>query len=534
VNVDVVVAIDIGTTAAKSVLFDRDGVAVASATFDYATQTQGARVEQDPNDWWTATVAGLRSLRDQAPDAKPVAVVLSGHMQDVVLMGEAQALAPAIMYSDTRAQAESQIVRERLGEGPLRQVTGNLQDAASLLAKLLWLKRQEPALYEAAQNLLVGAHDYVAWRFCQVHAADYTTASTTGLLDLAANTWATGFLDALDLRTDWLPQLVAAEAQVGEVSATVAEETGLPVGAPIFHGAGDAATTTLGAGAGDPGRYYVYLGTSGWLAATERHMWVDPRTGIFNLRHPDPERLILIGPMLTAAGNVEWLREQFGRLEVGLERAPEGGAGLSLAAGPSEQATYDALNTLAAEAPAGSKGVLYLPYLAGERAPFRDPNARGVFLGLGRTTTRQDLYRAVMEGVAFSMRAIRDALPASQDPEGSELTLVGGGARSAVWSQIFADVFQSPVWVLASPGEVAARGAAVIAGRARGWYTGYVPAADFFPVEAAFQPDPAVAERYDRLYEVFGGLYPALRESFAHLAQTLRERDAQVYSEDSQ
>lgn len=507
---DVIVAIDVGTTGTKTILFNRDGATVISATFDYPTQTQGRRVEQDPADWWAATVAGLQSLWEQVPDMQPVAVVLSGQMQDVILVGEEDSLVSAILYSDTRAQRESRIVQERLGEARLREVTGNLQDAASLLAKLLWLKQHQPAVYDEAQTLFVGAHDYVAWRLCRSDATDYTTASTTGLLNLVANTWATELLDALELRTDWLPQLRTAETQVGEVTAAVAEETGLPAGTPVFHGAGDAATTTLGAGAGKPGRYYVYLGTSGWLAATALNTPVDPSTGIFNLRHPDPQRLILIGPMLTAAGNVEWLREQFGVLETD-------------AVGDSETAAYETLNALACEAPPGSNGVLYLPYLAGERAPFRDPNARGVFFGLHRNTRRRDLYRAVMEGVAFSMRAIRDTLPASDELERSELNLVGGGARSSVWPQIFADVFSCPVQVLAAPDEVAARGAALIAGRALGWYTGYVPAPGFFPVQATFQPEPAAVERYDRLFEVFLGLYPALRSSFAHLSQALSE-----------
>lgn len=520
-SVDVIVAIDVGTTGTKTVLFSRDGVAAAGATFDYPTQTQGAHVEQDPADWWGATVAGLQSMWAQVPGAEPLAVVLSGQMQDLILMDGVRALAPAILYSDTRAHREGQIVHERLGEVRLREVTGNLQDATSLLAKLLWVKEHQPGLYKAAETVFIGAQDYVAWRLCRAGVTDYTTASTTGLLDIAANSWASELLDSLELRTDWLPQLAAAEAQVGEVRAAVSEETGLPPGTPVFHGAGDAAATTLGAGAGDPGHYYVYLGTSGWLAATELHTPVDPRTGIFNLRHPDPERLILIGPMLTAAGNVEWLREQFGRLEV--RSLP------SLAADSSEMAAYQALNALAAEAPPGSNGVLYLPYLAGERAPFRDPNARGVFFGLHRTTTRHDLYRAVLEGVAFSMRAIRDTLPASDGLDQAGFSLVGGGARSALWPQIFADVFDCPVQVLADPAEVTARGAALIAGRACGWHAGYVPAANFFPVEATFQPDSAVAEQYNRLFDAFRGLYPALRENFAQLAHTVHEYNSATH-----
>jgi xylulokinase len=524
---DVIAAVDVGTTGAKAALLDRDGSIVASAYASYPTRSQGNQIEQEPSDWWAATVTGLKSLWGQAPDVRTVAVAMSGQMQDVILVSEEDSLAPAILYSDTRGQTEIQSVHERLGDARLRAVTGNLQDASSLLAKLLWLKRRRPDLYNQARTLFVGAHDYVAWRLCRrrpeprpelvegpvegSRVTDYTTASTTGLLDLSANVWAVELLGALKLRTDWLPQLVAADAQVGEVGEAIARETGLPEGIPVFHGAGDVATTTLGAGAGEPGRYYAYLGTSGWLAATELQSPVDPLTGIFNLRHPDPERLILVGPMLMAAGNFEWLREQFGNLELNATGKPEATA-------------YDVLNALASTAPPGSNGVLYLPYLAGERAPFRDANARGVFFGLTHRTTRQDLYRAVMEGVAFSMRAIRDVMPGSTLRAGDpELSMVGGGARSPRWAQIFADVFNCRVRVLAAPGDVGVRGAALIAGKALGWYASYVPGPDFFPIQATFLPEPATAGRYDRLFEVFRNLYPALRSNFAYLARALEE-----------
>ncbi len=506
---DVIVAIDIGTTGAKATLVDQAGTIVASAYASYPTHSHGNRVEQNPSDWWTATVTVLRSLWKQVPGVQPVAVALSGQMQDVILVGEQGHLAPAILYSDTRAETEIQMVHKSLGEVHLREVTGNLQDASSLLAKLLWVKRHQLEHYRQAHTLLLGAHDYVAWRLCGARVTDYTTASTTGLLDLAANAWAMELLDALELRMDWLPRLVRADAQVGEVGQAVARQTGMPAGIPVFHGAGDVATTTLGAGAGEPGRYYVYLGTSGWLATTELHTPVDPLTGIFNLCHPDPRRLILVGPMLMAAGNFEWLREQFGDLEVGV-------------ASPPGATAYEVLNALASEAPPGSQGLLYLPYLAGERAPFRDANARGVFFGLTRSTRRQDLYRAVLEGVAFSMRAIRDSMPPSaRGNADSELGMVGGGARSVLWAQIFADVFNCRVQVLADPGNVGARGAALIAGKALGWYSSYVPGPDFFPIQATLVPEPAVVECYDRLFEVFRTLYPALRSNFTSLAQAL-------------
>lgn len=510
---EIIVAVDIGTTGAKAALINRQGKVLASAYAGYGLNRQEYRVEQSPDDWWRAACASLQQLWQQEPQAVPAGIVLSGQMQDVILVDDEQSLAPAVLYSDTRARQEAQQVLALVGEETLQKVTGNLQDATSLLAKLLWLKKHRFDLYSGARTLFMGAHDYIAWKLCGARATDYTTAATTGLLDLDRNQWAAAVLETLGLRLDWLPQLVAAEARVGQITAIAAGQTGLPAGLPVFHGAGDAAATTLGAGAGEPGQYYAYLGTSGWLAATQTGQPVDPRTGIFNLRHPQPAQLIMIGPMLTAAGNFEWLRKQFGDLEASAQAGP--------GANP-----YDILNGQAGQAPAGCNGVFYLPYLAGERSPFRDANARGVFFGLSVNTTRQDLYRAVLEGVAFSMRAIRQTMGLTAQVLPSELNLVGGGAKSHLWAQIFADVFNCRVKVLADPGDVGVRGAALIAGKAFGWYDSFMPGSAYFPVQSFFDPTPRAAQRYDRLFEVFYQLYPALQTSFAALAHTLETLSA--------
>lgn len=505
---EIVVAVDIGTTGAKAALIDRQGKVLARAATGYGLNSQEYRVEQSPDDWWRAACASLQQLWPQQPQAVPAGIVLSGQMQDVILVDAEKSLAPAILYSDTRARPEAQQVLAQVGEEALQKITGNLQDATGLLAKLLWLKKHRFDLYSAARSLFMGAHDYIAWKLCGACATDYTTAATTGLLDLEKNQWATALLGTLGLRQDWLPQLVTAEAQVGQITATAAAQTGLPAGIPVFHGAGDAATTTLGAGAGEPGQYYAYLGTSGWLAATQTGQPVDPRTGIFNLRHPQPAQLIMIGPMLTAAGNFEWLRKQFGDLEA----SARAGSGAD---------PYDILNEQAGQAPVGCNGVIYLPYLAGERAPFRDANARGVFFGLSVNTSRPDLYRAVLEGVAFSMRAIRQTMGLTAQVSPSELNLVGGGAKSHLWAQIFAGVFNCRVKVLAGPGDVGARGAALIAGKALGWYDSFMPGSAYFPAQSIFEPTPHAVQRYDRLFEIFNQLYPALQTSFATLAHTL-------------
>lgn len=500
---EAIIALDIGTTAAKAVGVDRHGRILARAQAGYAFVARGSEVEQNAADWWQAAQSCLKSIMRQMPaNVRVAALTLSGQMQDVILMGGDEVLAPVILYPDARAQAEADDVLRAIGEDRLIAVTGNLQDASGLLAKLLWVKRHRPEWYRHARTLLVGAHDYIAARLCGERVTDVTTASTTGLFHLQENRWAVELLEALGLRTDWLPRLESAARPVGQVNRAAAALTDLPEGLPVFHGVGDAAAATLGAGAGEEGRWYVYLGTSGWLAATVDAPPVDPRTGIFNLRHPDARRLIIIGPMLTAAGNFEWLVRQFGALERG------------------ESADVDAhalLNLIAESAAAGCNGVLYLPYLSGERAPFRDSQARGVFFGLSSTTSRAELYRAVLEGVAFAMRTIRDAMPAGGQIK--HINLVGGGARSELWPQIFADVFGRPVRVLAQPDDVGGRGAALLASKALGWHSDFNPK-DYFPVERIYHPIVQNQRCYDNLYRVFCGLYPALKDSFSLLAST--------------
>jgi xylulokinase len=502
---DGIVALDIGTTGVKAALLDRQGQIVASGYAQYATFADGNRIEQEPEAWWRATGEALAALWQQAPTGVVVAgVTLSGQMQDTILLAEQGAVGRAILYSDSRAEVEARLLDEQLGAGQIAAVTGNPHTPASVFAKWLWLARAEPARLAAAQTLLLGAHDYVTWRLCGARTTDYTTAATTGLLDLRANRWHTTAIRAVGLDPGYLPALRRAGDPVGTVSAASAHATGLPVGTPVLQGLGDLGATTAGVGAGIPGRLYGYLGTSGWLASTLTQAEPCPEQGIFTLRHPDAAQVIQVAPMLTAGGNLEWLRST---------------ADAFAAAGQPAGVDYSLLNRLAAAAPAGSHGLLYLPYLAGERSPFSAPDARACFIGISAETQAGDLARAVLEGTALAYRTLRDTLYAAGDPgQAGPLLLVGGGAKSPVWAQILADVLAAPVQVVADPGNAAARGAALIAGQTLGWFASYAPAPDFFPVAQVYAPNPAHAALYDRLYALFAPLHLQLAPAFTGLA----------------
>jgi xylulokinase len=413
------------------------------------------------------------------------------------LLDEKRLLAPAILYSDTRSQTEIQDIHQKIGEDRLKQVTGNLQDASSLLAKLLWLKRHKPDIYARFKTVLFGAHDYIAWKLVGSAHTDFTTAATTGLLDIRQNTWALDIMRAIDLRTDVLPQLVPSHTIDGYLTEDKAALLGFPAGCPVFHGSGDVGTTTLGSNAGEPGTTSCYLGTSGWIATTTANTLANPDSGIFNLRHPDPAKLIQVGPMLLAGGNIQWVIE-------------------NISSFPQAENRYALLSDKAAEVKPGANGIIYLPYLSGERSPFRAPEARGGLIGLSRETTRADMYRAVLEGVAFAMRSIQESIT-GRDLNLQSLTLSGGGAKSSIWPQIFADVFHCEVLVLEHAEEVGLIGAALLGGKALGWYTGYLLPLELLKVKMTYAPKTENIPLYNELYAIFRQLYPALRNSWSVL-----------------
>lgn len=498
---EVVATVDIGTTAAKAALITPEGHILRRGQVTYPLYTgPHGEMEQKPEDWWNATCQALHACEPQ--QFHVLALIFSGQMQDLIAIGQNRALRPAILYSDQRASIEFDLVLQTVGVERWHRLTGNLQDASSLPAKMLWLKRREPDVYRDTEVILLGAHDYITWRACGARVTDLTTASTTGLLNLRTNRFLTELLKELGLRTDWLPELSLAEEVVGRLSPEAAEAMGLPAGIPVFHGAGDAATTTVGVGAGEPGRSYLYLGTSGWLAASEDGRMADPLTGIFTLRHPNSAWTILIGPMMTAGGNLEWMRRQ-----------------------QMKEIPYDTLSDLAASSAPGSHGVIYLPYLAGERCPFRDSHVRAAFIGLSTYTSWADMVRAVLEGVAFGFRSIAEAIwPEYKATPIQELFIAGGGSRSSLWCQIISDVLNCTVHRTAAPEDVAARGAFILAGKGLGWYESYVPSPEMFPIEATFAPRLDVVATYARYYAIFRDLYPVLRDVFSRIQAARPER----------
>lgn len=416
-DADVVVSVDIGTTGTKAVLtlIGRSHEELGSVYEKYESGTitgdSGVEVEQQPEDWWNAFVRATRRLLTETgvigaePRLSSVVICLSGQMQDMILVSDEhpEGVRPAILYSDSRARAQAAELEEKIGTEVLQNTTGNYKGATSCIAKWLWLQQEDGESLGKAEKILLGAHDYVAWRLSGVAVCDLTTASTTGLLDKASA--ATGYRWCTDLlaqagieRTEeLLPKLESAASVCGKMTEAIVDTLGLEWGAwaddsYIISGSGDIGATTVGAGGGVANVTYAYLGTSGWIAQTMTQQdaaAAPPPEGVFELLHPDPSLVIRAVSMLNSGGAVEWLVEnEF----MGSSYEPH--------------EAYASIDTTARTSPAGSNGMIFLPYLSGERSPMSDPTARGVYFGMSRASGKAERFRSTLEGVAFSYKSL--------------------------------------------------------------------------------------------------------------------------------
>ncbi len=463
-----ILALDIGTSSAKAVLFGAAGQVLGDSSEEYPTQTPAPGwQEQDPPDWWRAAVVATRAaIAGQGAEA----VVLTGAMQNVIPLSETgEPVRPAMLYSDSRAAEVLERVRPELAAIGAGRILGNEPDPLLSIFKLVWLRDHEPRSFAATRTLLTGTKDYVVYRLTGSLQTDPTQATTTGMMDLVSRDWSTPVLACAGVEPDLLPPILPATSTVGTVTRAAAAETHLTAGIPVINGCGDAGASTIGAGVTAPGDVYVYLGTSGWVACiAPLEPGRDPLP-VYTLAHPLNENVIEIAAILSAAGSVAWLR---GVLAVD---------GL------------DALETEAAAVDAKPGTLLFLPYLIGERNPFHDTAVRGGFLGLDSGHGRGALFYAVMEGVACAIRNNLEALAAAP----SHVRLLGGAGQSRLWPQIIADILGIPVHVAAAPAVATALGAYRIAAQALGLDLEVSTSMD------AYAPRPGRRKRAGRQYRRF-------------------------------
>ncbi|MDQ7026098.1 MAG: FGGY family carbohydrate kinase [Anaerolineae bacterium] len=479
---------DIGTTGTKSTLVE-DGQILRSHITTYPTH-QGANgvMEQNVEDW-------IQAVRESTTKMGILAnldgIILTGQMQNVILLdANGHALRSVILYSDTRAHNEATEINELLTSDTLQQITGNQQDAGSLLAKMRWLAKHEPDTLNKTQHLVFGAADAIIAQLCGRFISDSTTASTTGLIDIHSRQIIdTSFLAKVGLEnyTALMPEIIVGGSQVGTVTEAASAEWGLPVAIPIYLAPGDAGSATIGAGSGDVGAAYAYIGTSGWVAFTATSP-ANPQRGVITLAHPRNDHFIQVAPLMTAGGNLDWILSLF------------------------DDENYGTLISSALDEKPSK--LLYLPYLNGERSPFSDPFARGTFVGLTGQTSKQVMTRAVLEGVIYAYRHVLDILL----PEGvSSLMVTGGGTRSTEWCQLFSDIIGLPIHISADAENVGIRGALQAVAVQRQQQTSY--SIEDLPISQTLQPQPTFKTLYDNKYQIFRQLHITLQDTFSKLGQ---------------
>jgi len=499
-----ILAHDLGTTGNKATLFDTDGTAVATAFEAYETAYPHPNwVEQDPADWWQAARDSTRELLDTSSAAPgDIAVVSFSGMMNGALAVDATGtpLRPTILWADQRATAEAEFLAQCCGVEQVYRRTGHRPGASYTAAKMLWIQRHQPELYARTHQFLQ-AKDYIAYKMSGVFATDYSDASSTNLFDLEQRDWAVDMIEAVGLDPHKLPHAHPSTTIIGQVASDAAAETGLLAGTPVVIGGGDGACATVGAGSIHPGDAYNYIGSSSWIAVTAERPLYDPWMRTFTFAHLDPQLYFPTGTMQCAGGSYDWLER--------------------LLRGEGEARLYDEMSAAAASVEPGARGLLFLPYLIGERSPHWNPLARGVFAGLTMSHGRPEMARAVLEGVAFNLKMILDAF-LDQGAAIQAMRLIGGGARSALWRQILADVYGLPILRPALLAEATSLGAAIAGSVGVGLFADFSVAYELVQVEEAERPDPAHSQRYAALYDLFQQTYTVLEPIFGQLA-TLAE-----------
>jgi xylulokinase len=487
--------LDIGTTGARALAVDESGQVLASASAEYPLYSpRPGWTEQHPEDWWQATRKVLASVAAALP-GQVASLGLTGQMHGAVFLdSEDSVIRPALLWNDQRTASQCTQITNRLGRDRLMAIAGNPALTGFQAPKLLWLREIEPANYRRIAHVLL-PKDYIRLRLTGEFATDASDASGTLLLDLRERKWSAEILEALEVPRDWLPTVYEGPEETGRLRADVSSELGLPAGTLIAAGGGDNAAAAVGCGIVEVGLASSSIGTSGVLFAYTPQFMPDPSGRLHAFCHAVPDAYHLMGVTLSAGGSLRWWRHVLG-----------------------DRHSYDALIELAASAPLGSEGLLFLPYLTGERTPHSDPSARGAFFGL---TTRHDvahLTRAVLEGVVYSLDDCLEIMNGLGIGV-KQVRAIGGGARSSLWRQIQADVYGVPVHRTRVE-EGPAYGAALLAGVAVGQFRSVQEACSVIQLRPEVaEPEPSRTELYRRYRDAYRALYPATAGVMSRLSE---------------
>jgi len=504
---------DLGTSGNKATLFVVDGRLVKSTTAAYETRYFNVNwAEQNPQDWWQAVCDSTHELLETSGvDPRQIAAVsFSGHMMGCLVVDrDGQPLRPHILWADQRAQAQATQLNERIGADRFYEITGHRSSPSYSLQKFMWIRDHEPEIYERTYKM-IHAKDWLVFKLTGVILSEFSDASGTNALDLNALAWSDEIIAASGIDQGKFPDLVASTHVAGPVTAEAARQTGLAAGTPVVMGGGDGLCGTVGAGCVREGIVHTCLGTSSWVSFATDKPLLDHKQRTFNWAHIVPGMYCPCGTMQTAGNSVSWLKREIATSEV--EHAKR-----------DKTSPYALMRDLMAQSRPGSNGVIFLPYLLGERAPRWNSDAKGSFLGIKMETTRGDLMRSVLEGVAMNLGIIIDVYR-EYGYAIKDMMMIGGGAKDDLWCQILADVWDATVHRLNYLDEATSMGAAVAAGVGVGLYPDFTAIDQYIAVADSFEPEPDHIAAYEPVKRVFDQCYQALLPVFPELGKLSESR----------
>lgn len=499
--------VDIGTSGTKTVLFDELGNTVASALAEYPLyQPKGGWAEQDPEDWWKATCDTIRAVLSKSGvnPSEVKGLGLSGQMHGAVLLdSDNRVLRKAIIWCDQRSSAECDQITSIIGRERLIEITANPALTGFTASKVMWVKNNEPEIFEKVKKILL-PKDYVRFKLTGEFATEVSDASGMQFMDIPKRQWSTEVLSKLGIDRSQLADLYESQEVSGKVHKAAAELTGLKEGTPVVGGAGDQAAGAVGNGIVKPGVISSTIGTSGVVFAYSEKVSIDPKGRVHTFCHAVPNTWHIMGVTQGAGLSLKWFRDNFCIEE---KRTAE-----QMGIDP-----YILMDQEAEKVEAGCNGLIYLPYMMGERTPHLDPDARGVFFGLSAKHEKRDMIRAVLEGVVYSLRDCLEIIR-EMGVDVSEIRASGGGGKSKIWRQMQADVFGTGIATINSS-EGPALGVALLAGVGTGVYNSVSEACDAtIKVKTLQAANMELNSKYNSYYGIYRNLYHSLKKDFKDLA----------------
>lgn len=493
-----ILAHDLGTSGDKAILYDLNGRLCASLLHEYETFYPRVNwVEQNPEDWWKAVCISTKRLMEKAgiSPEEVCCISFSAQMMGCIPVDrEGVALRRSLIWADMRGTTEAHFMEKTLGMENIYKITGHRIGASYTAAKILWIKENEPDIYRRTYKVL-NTKDFIILKLTGKFVTDYSDASGTNLLDIRSKVWSDDIIKEINIRKDMLPEIHASTDIAGGVTRDAAIKTGLLEGTPVVIGGGDGSCATVGAGAVEEGSVYCALGTSAWISLASDKPIFDDKMCTFNFVHLDKELYSPCGTMQSAGNSYKWLKNTL----CGIESAEAIDKNIS---------PYELINNLIEKSKPGANNLLFLPYLMGERSPRWNPDAKGAFVGLNITHSKEDMYRSVLEGITFNLKVILDVYNRVLPIE--KVIAIGGGAKGNTWLQILADIWHKDIQVPAYLEEATSIGAVICGGVGVGAFSDFKVVKNFNSIEKIIKPREEYREKYNKLFEIFNDTYNSL------------------------